>query len=999
MTNKNAGINPYILGKQIDKPEEFFGREDLFNFIEDNLNADTKFLLLHGQRRIGKSSVLKQFAHKIALQKFVFVYFDLQNHSNSSVRNILHDLAEEITEKLGLDSDIITLYSFDEELKNNLDIFSQEFLPKVYQQLGEQNLVLLLDEFDVISSDNGILNQGDSFFKYLQLLLRQQTKLFIISVVGRFKDDFQNLYQLFNSPPYQEVGLLDEISARRLIIKPAQGMLEYEEDAIKAILKLSAGHPYFIQAICFNLFLQAKIEDKWTVTSSDVQSIVDKTIESATGGLAWFWDGLSISEQVVFSAVAEAQKIAIDQSQFPEDPLTLLQKYGVIQTEELLKAAKKLILDGFINDSERRVNIELVRHWLIELHPLQKTIWRLEELGKEEINRIDQEVIELDQNGKKQDVINCYEKILKFNPNHFSTLPVLAERYLEIGNFDKALELYQRAYQLDAIRNKEGLLLTLENYGNNLISQREFTKAKIQFKEALKIEPDRVSAKYKLREIEAEISQQQQLEIKAEISQQRLGILSEHAPKTPSSQQVLLGAIAVGTIALLVGGIGIYQSFTSCYGGHQKINGSCVSSPTITSIPNNIPSNISHGDRTFFFTIPNTFRDQGIKAFKEGNYPLAAELFQNAVKDKNNKPDPEVLIYYNNAKAREKGQSLTLAVVVPADNSQDATQEILRGVAQAQNQFNVNGGSNGRLLEIAIANDSDDPKKAEQVAQQLVNDKSVLGVIGHDSSEATQAALPIYKQAGMPIISSTSSANSLNGTNFFRTTPSDAASGEKLAQYAQSSALNKVVIFYNLKSTYSKSLTEEFTKKFKGEIFRKIDLTDPTLNIEQELKESASQQVQAVMLFPDVQHTSTALEIAKVNANNKLGLKLLAGSTLYNQKVLQDGGNAIKGLVITVPWFYQVPQAKDFSTAAKKLWGGVVSWRTATSYDATQAVLKAIKAYFFNPSRETILQKLPQVNLSRRESSGDILQFQNGERQLQPILIQVVEKGKFRVLL
>ncbi|MUG98774.1 hypothetical protein F7734_43380 [Scytonema sp. UIC 10036] len=108
---------------------------------------------------------------------------------------------------------------------------------------------------------------GNSFFRYLQSLLKQQTKLVVIPVVGRAKDDFQNLFQLFNSPPYQEIGLLNELSARRLITRPAQGLLEYNEDAIKAILKLSAGHPYFTQSICFNLFIQATMEEK---SSGDV---------------------------------------------------------------------------------------------------------------------------------------------------------------------------------------------------------------------------------------------------------------------------------------------------------------------------------------------------------------------------------------------------------------------------------------------------------------------------------------------------------------------------------------------------------------------------------------------------------------------------------------------------------------------------------------------------------------------------------------------------------
>ncbi len=981
--NFTARRNPYIIGRPIFEPEKFFGREDLFQFIEDNLIRDVKFIFLHGQRRIGRSSILQQIPHKIAQDKFVFVTFDLQEHSQSSLGDILHSLAEAIAENLELDSQIIPLSS-KEQFKNNPDIFSDEFLPQIYHKLGNKNLVLLLDEFDVVGSDNSITNQGGNFFRHLQSLVKQQEKLFIIPVLGQFKDDLQNLLDLFKDAPFQEVGLLNDLSAKRLITKPAQGMLEYEEDAIKAILELTSGHPYFTQAICFNLFLQAKIAEKYQVTREDVNSFVDKTIESVQAGLAWFWDGLSINEKVVFSAVAESQKIAMEQKRsFPEDPLKQLKNYGVIQTEELNKAAKHLVKKGYLDSTRRRVKIELVRRWLVQYYPLNREIFQLEEIKKEEIHQNLEKAKQFSQKGNIKNEIGHYEEILRINPNHLSTIPIIAESYLEVANFDRALTLYTQAYQADPIRNKEGLLLALEKYGQYLIKKGELSQAKIHFKEVLEIESDRKSARNKLREIEA-IIEQQQLEIKPISYKQKLQINS-----------VIL-FIFVGIIAIIGSILGniIYQSSTSCPQGQQKLNDECVTTVTDLPIKNDpIQSNISSGDRTLFFSIPDTYRDQGIQAFKQGDYSQAIKLFQQAITA--NRSDPEVRIYYNNAIARQRGNPFTLAVVVPAENGRDRSLEILRGIAQSQEQFNADGGRYGRSLEIIIANDGDDSKQAQQIAQRLVNDKSVLGVIGHGSSNTTKAALNIYKQADIPFISPTSSANTLQGKNFFRTTPSDAAFGEKLAKYAIDSGLNKVVIVYNSNnSTYSNSLREEFDKNFQGQIISLIDLKDPTLNIEQELKDSASQQAQAVILLQNVERIATALDIAKVDVDNKLGLKLLGGDTLYSAKTLQSGENAVEGLVVAVPWFREAPQARDFSQAANQLWEGEVSWRTATSYDAAQAFINSLSA---QPSRETILQNLIQIDLSAKLTSGNELKFQKGERQSEAVLVKV-ESGKFTCL-
>ncbi|MFM6221874.1 MAG: ABC transporter substrate-binding protein, partial [Dolichospermum sp.] len=112
-------------------------------------------------------------------------------------------------------------------------------------------------------------------------------------------------------------------------------------------------------------------------------------------------------------------------------------------------------------------------------------------------------------------------------------------------------------------------------------------------------------------------------------------------------------------------------------------------------------------------------------------------------------------------------------------------------------------GFNGRLLEIVIAND-DNKKQAQQVAQQLVKDTSILGIIGHNSSDATKEALPEYEKAQLPIISPTSTSVLLNSPVFFRAVYSDASGGQKLAKYAyQNLQLKKAVIFANPNSPYS----------------------------------------------------------------------------------------------------------------------------------------------------------------------------------------------------
>ncbi|MFB2982761.1 ABC transporter substrate-binding protein [Microseira sp. BLCC-F43] len=848
--------NPYIVGVPITDPNKFFGRESLFAFIEDNLRQNVKVILLHGQRRIGKSSVLKQIPNKVGNNEFVFVPFDLQGHSQSTLSSILHDLAQEIVQHLERQDMVLPNI---QDLEGDTDILSRDFLPTVYQAIGDKNLVLLLDEFDVVESQNNILNNGAGFFKYLQSLTSNQEKLFIIPVVGRNVNDLTNLLSLLGSAPHQEISFLDDTSAKRLIRNPAQEIMTYEEEAIQEIRKLSGGHPYFTQVICSCLFTKANLNNNWTVTRADVESIVDKAIESAEGGLAWFWDGLSIPEKVIFSAVAESQKIAIDKNQIvPEKPLTLLKKHRISTKIYLLDAVKNLVINGWLDDIGLRVKVELVRRWLVKHHPLTQ-------------------------------VMNNELKELK--------------------------------------------------------SQN--SKVAILFK----------------------------------------------------SQRILIGSIAAAAIAV---GFGVYRVATPCPAGeHKALLGIRCEADT---------GRISRGDRRFFPNNQNPNRDRGIAAFKQGNYSQAAQFFKLAVED--NRNDPEVLIYYNNALAKQQGSPITLAAVVPVDNREGITQEILRGVAQAQNQFNQKRGLNGRLLEIVIANDGNQPEQAKQIAQALVKDQSVLGVIGHYSSDATKSALNEYKKAEVATISPTSTSTSLQRDNFFRTVASDAAAGKQLAEYARKSLnLNSVAIFFDPESSYSDSLREEFTKNFEklgGSVVRKIDLTESQFNPQTEVAKSLyKDKAQAIVLFPDAKNTDVAMKIATANAQQttrlktssqnpqRQGLKLLGGDALYSQTILDQGGQDVEGLILSVSWFREAQQAKKFATAAAKQWGGEISWRTASSYDATQAFIKALSP---NPSRATVLRGLQNINISANETSGDSLKFTpEGERQNQPKLVKV-EGGKFKLL-
>lgn len=512
--------NPYVIGTPIDDKRMFFGRESALRFIEDNLRQGAKVILLYGQRRIGKSSVLAQIPEFIGQDQFYFVPFDLQNQGKRLLGQVLYSLSTVIVERLEDDYDLLlddVEIPSEADLLHDVNHFSNHFLPQIFKRIGTNNLVLLLDEFDVLSnysSESAI----EHFFPYLQSIISIHDKLFIIPAIGRRPEELDNLLSLFKSAPAQEIGLLDEQSARSLITKPSEGVLSFEPDAIQAIVDLTSKHPYFTQVVCFSIFGQARAQQQWMVSKTDVAQIVDKAIESSRPGLTWFRDSLPIPERVIFSAVAEAQQIAITTgNSIIQSPFSLLEEYGIVQTTRLARAGNQLMTWGFLDALHPAtqtsskfpvytVKIELVRRWLVEAYPLRKEAWELEKLNAE-AQRLYDEASELYRTKRMRAAIKKYRDALEVNPNHFSALFELADAYFDDRQFAGAVKYYQRAFKLDANRVQDEFVQALFEYGRDLRRRGDINQARKQFTRVLEIEPDHVAARQHLEQVEAAIGQ------------------------------------------------------------------------------------------------------------------------------------------------------------------------------------------------------------------------------------------------------------------------------------------------------------------------------------------------------------------------------------------------------------------------------------------------------------------------------------------------------------
>lgn len=445
--------------------------------------------------------------------------------------------------------------------------------------------------------------------------------------------------------------------------------------------------------------------------------------------------------------------------------------------------------------------------------------------------------------------------------------------------------------------------------------------------------------------------------------------------------------VALLLTVLLLGGGGwlLFNRFFASGGSNVGLSGGQSGGSSQAT-----PDRFSEGSQLLDPSNASPEKQAGINALKAGNYPQAVQDLTASLQA--NRNDPEALIYLNNAQVGQQ-KSYTIAVAVPMATSLTTALEILRGVAQAQAEVNRAGGINGVPLKVKIASDDSNPALAPAVARSLVQDGSVLGVVGHFSSGASLAAGEVYQQNGLVMISPTSTAVQLAnlGDYVFRTVPSDRFSATTLSRYMLNVLQRRnAALFFDSSSQYSLSLKEEFTTAVAndgGQVVADFDLNSPGFSASSAIAQATQQGAEVLVLVPSSGVLNLALQVVTVNQRQ---LPLLAGDDVYDPKTLEVGGAAAEGMVVAVPWILLSNPNSAFARESRQFWGGDVNWRTAMAYDAAQALIAGIQQ---NPTRQGVQQTLTAPNFSLAGATGTVRFLSSGDRS-QPMQLVTVEPGR-----
>ena len=344
----------------------------------------------------------------------------------------------------------------------------------------------------------------------------------------------------------------------------------------------------------------------------------------------------------------------------------------------------------------------------------------------------------------------------------------------------------------------------------------------------------------------------------------------------------------------------------------------------------------------------------------------------------------------------DSGDKIQIAVAAPmtGDNSEYGI-GFYNAVLLKAKEWNDNGGVLGKQIEIVQYDDKNTSEEATTIAQKIVSDKKVVGVIGHFASGVCMTAAPIYQENKIIEISPSSSHPDYSGIGdfIFRNNTVISKEGAASIDIAVNDLGKKKVGIISIMTDWGTN-TSKMIKEM-------IEKTDAKVVAHEEVMEGSDDYTPAITKLNEAGADvviccgmyNLVAPVAKQYKQINPDIKIVGFSNSYSQQLIELGGEAVEGVCFPVIFFSESddPEVKNYVETFKKEYGNAPSALTSQAYDSAGILLTAIKEAGTTDS-EKVKEKLYEINY--KGVTGDTKFDSNGDVDKQFVKV-TIKDGKF----
>jgi hypothetical protein len=348
--------NPFVFGNPVTELNSnvFTGRKDIVKQIEANILGSNQppTLLLYGERRMGKTSILNQLPQMLG-NAFVPVIVDCQNPAIAdSLATLLRYFSRAMTNAAAsrgisgdgrLDLAPLTAQELQEAPFSRFEAWLDEFDSRLP---NDCHTLLCLDEFERLrlTIEAG---WGGRLLDAIRHWLQHRRRLVIMFTgTHTFQELGPEWTDRFISIRRIRVSFLDRSDVIRLLTKPMPSFpMSYENGVVDKIFELTGGQPFLTQAVASEVVQRLNRDHRKKATLADAEAAVEAAIESGGEYFADLWNKLSREERAVLQNAASKQT----SSKSSED--------------------MRRLRDRDLLDENNEFAVPMLKRWMMQNHP------------------------------------------------------------------------------------------------------------------------------------------------------------------------------------------------------------------------------------------------------------------------------------------------------------------------------------------------------------------------------------------------------------------------------------------------------------------------------------------------------------------------------------------------------------------------------------------------------------------------------------------------------
>jgi branched-chain amino acid transport system substrate-binding protein len=289
-------------------------------------------------------------------------------------------------------------------------------------------------------------------------------------------------------------------------------------------------------------------------------------------------------------------------------------------------------------------------------------------------------------------------------------------------------------------------------------------------------------------------------------------------------------------------------------------------------------------------------------------------------------------------------------------NRVEPSVEILEGIKFAVSEYN---NENNNKIGLLIRDSERKTEKIKTIKEEFDKINSLKAIIGPVYSDEVKAALEIFKNSDIPIISPTATENDLTSSypNFFQANPSFILRGKIMAQYIYFVENKKKMAILSPEEGYSSSVANVFKNEFiklGGKIIIEVTYSSNSYDLSSQISKIQARVKDIQGLYVPLTDKSDASIILSQLEQQGINLTLYGNQDWLSAKGFESSSTLSNQLIFTSDYFIDYDDLKYqvFNKAFYQKTHMDVTRNVLYGYDAAKFVLASF--YGDDPDRPAL---------------------------------------------